>query len=270
MALTAAILKSKENINTFIDRKYMKELVSIIVPVYNAEKFIKETIESVLSQTYEQFELILVDDISRDNSVKIIESFSDPRVKLYSLEKNSGAYAARNKGLEVANGRYIAFLDADDLWVKDKLQREMEFMKEKDAGFVFTGYEFADSDGKGLGIIVEVPERITYKQALHNTTIFTSTVLLDREKISDELIRMPNIKSEDTATWWNILKAGNVGYGMNENLVTYRRSSQSLSANKFVALKRIWNLYMEIAHLSIFAACYHFIRWAVLAVRRRI
>lgn len=248
----------------------MEELVSIIVPVYNAEKYIKETIDSVLAQSYENFELILVDDISKDNSVKVIESIKDSRIILHKMDVNLGAFAARNKGLELSKGRYIAFLDADDKWVSDKLQKELDFMHENDAGFVFSGYEFADSDGVGLGTIVRVPKTITYKQALHNTTIFTSTVLIDREKISDELIKMPNIKSEDTATWWNILKAGNIAYGLDENLVIYRRTNQSLSANKFVALKRIWNLYMEIGHLSVFAACYHFCLWAVLAVKRRI
>lgn len=248
----------------------MEELVSIIVPVYNAEKYIKETIDSVLAQSYKNFELILVDDISTDNSVKVIESVEDPRIILHRVEGNAGAYAARNKGLELSKGRYIAFLDADDKWNSGKLEKELNFMHENDAGFVFTGYEFADSDGVGLGKVVRVPKTISFKQALHNTTIFTSTVLIDREKIPDELIRMPNIKSEDTATWWNILKAGNLAYGLDENLVIYRRTNNSLSANKFVALKRIWNLYMEIGHLSPFAACYHFCLWAVLAVKRRI
>ncbi|MCQ2522747.1 MAG: glycosyltransferase [Lachnospiraceae bacterium] len=248
----------------------MEELVSIIVPVYNAENYIKETIESVLSQTFEDFELILVDDISTDNSVAVIESFNDKRVRLHKVDKNQGAYAARNKGLELAKGRYIAFLDADDKWDKEKLQKEMDFMKKNDAAFVFTGYEFADSKGNGLGKIVKVPKTITYKQALHNTTIFTSTVLIDRDKVSDDLITMPNIKSEDTATWWNILKAGFIGYGLDENLVMYRRTGNSLSANKFVALKRIWDLYMQIGHLSVFSACYHFCLWAILAVKRRI
>lgn len=248
----------------------MQETVSIIVPVYNAQNFIKETIESVLAQTYRSFELILVDDISTDDSVKIIESFDDPRIVLHRMEVNDGAYAARNKGLELATGRYIAFLDADDKWSKDKLEKELKFMAEKKAGFAFTGYEFADSDGNGLGKVVKVPETISYTQALHNTTIFTSTVLIDRTIVPDKLIKMPKIKSEDTATWWNILKAGYTGYGLNENLVIYRRTSKSLSANKFVALQRIWNLYMEIAHISVIRACYHFCLWAILAVKRRL
>ena len=245
-------------------------MISIIVPVYNAEKFIKETVQSVLNQTYTDFELLLVDDCSKDGSVEAIKSFDDKRVILLKQEQNAGAYAARNRGLKEAKGRYIAFLDSDDYWVPDKLEREMEFMERKNAGFVFTGYEFADENCVGTGKIVRVPRTINFKQALSNTTIFTSTVLIDREKISDDLIKMPDIASEDTATWWRILKAGNVGYGLDENLVRYRRSKGSLSSDKFVAIKRIWGLYRKIAGLSVIGSAWHFVGWAVRAVLRRV
>lgn len=245
-------------------------LVSIIVPVYNAEKYILETVQSVINQTYKEYELLLVNDCSTDNSVEIIKSIEDDRVKLINLSENVGAWAARNKGLEEAKGRYIAFLDSDDLWEPEKLEHELKFMKENNAGFVFTGYEFADENGIGNGAIVKVPHTFTYKQALNNTTIFTSTVLIDREKISDDLIRMPHIKSEDTATWWNILKTGNVAYGLNENLVKYRRTQGSLSSDKVEALRRIWRLYRDIAELSVISSCMHFCAWAVTAVLRRI
>ena len=245
-------------------------MISIIVPVYNAEKFIRETIQSVLDQTYTDFELILVNDCSKDGSVEAIKSFDDSRVILVEQEHNAGAYAARNRGLKEAKGRYIAFLDSDDCWEPQKLERELAFMERENAGFVFTGYEFADENCVGTGKVVRVPHTITFKQALSDTTIFTSTVLIDREKIPDELIEMPNIASEDTATWWRILKAGNIGYGLDENLVRYRRSSNSLSANKLVALKRIWGLYRQIAGLSVIGSAWHFVGWAVRAVRRRV
>ncbi len=245
-------------------------MISIIVPVYNAEKFIRETIQSVLDQTYTDFELLLVDDCSRDKSAEVIESFEDERVILLRQEQNAGAYAARNRGLKEAKGRYIAFLDSDDCWEPCKLEHEMAFMERESAGFVFTGYEFADENCVGTGKVVRVPRTINFKQALSNTTIFTSTVLIDREKIPDELIEMPHIASEDTATWWRILKAGHVGYGLDENLVRYRRSGNSLSANKFVALKRIWGLYRKIAGLSVVASAWYFVGWAIKAVKRRI
>jgi len=245
-------------------------MISIIVPVYNVEKFITETIESVLQQNYKDWELILVNDCSTDNTLEKIAAFNDSRIRLINQPNNQGAFAARNRGLSEAKGRFIAFLDADDLWEPEKLEHEIEFMLRENAGFVFTGYEFADSEGKGTGAVVKVPHTINFRQALNNTTIFTSTVLIDREKVSDELIMMPNIKSEDTATWWNILMAGNTAYGLNENLVKYRRSAGSLSSNKFEAIKRIWNLYRKIAKLSVVESALHFICWAVTAVLRRI
>ncbi|MCQ2519440.1 MAG: glycosyltransferase [Lachnospiraceae bacterium] len=248
----------------------MSELISIIVPVYNAEKFIKETIASVQAQDYQNWELLLVDDCSKDSSAKIISECDDARVKLVSQPENKGAYAARNRGLKEAKGRYIAFLDADDLWEPEKLSHQLAFMKEHNAGFSFTGYEFADENGVGNGSIVKVPLNLPYKRALHNTTIFTSTVMINRDIVADELIVMPDIRSEDTATWWNIMKGGHVACGLNENLVKYRRFSGTLSANKLVALKRIWDLLRKIAGLNVFAASWHFCLWAFLAVWRRV
>lgn len=248
----------------------MDELISIIVPVYNAANFIKETVDSVLRQDFPDWELLLVDDCSKDNSAELIREYTDPRIKLISQEENKGAWAARNRGLKEANGRYIAFLDADDLWEPDKLSKELAYMKEKNAGFVFTSYEFADSKGVGNGRIVRVPETLPFKKALHKTIIFTSTVLIDRQIVPDNLIEMPHIKSEDTATWWNILKAGHTAYGLNENLVKYRRVSGTLSANKFEAQRRIWVLLRGVGGQNVFGASWHFVRWAFLATARRI
>jgi teichuronic acid biosynthesis glycosyltransferase TuaG len=245
-------------------------MVSIIVPLYNAEKFIWETVQSVINQTYKDFELLLVDDCSTDRSLAAAEAINDSRVRVIRQEQNAGAYAARNRGLSEAKGRYIAFLDADDKWEPTKLEDTLKFMEEKDAGFVFTSYEFADEKCVGTGKVVRVPETITYKQALSNTTIFTSTVLIDREKVTDELIKMPNIKSEDTATWWQILRAGHTGYGLDKNLVKYRRSAGTLSSNKIEALRRIWNLYRKAAGLSVVSSAAHFVVWAFKAVARRI
>ncbi|MBO7600556.1 MAG: glycosyltransferase family 2 protein [Lachnospiraceae bacterium] len=248
----------------------MTDTVSIIVPVYNAENFIKETIDSVLKQTYTDWELLLVDDCSKDASCDIIKSYDDERIKLFKQPENLGAYAARNCGLSLALGRYIAFLDADDIWEPKKLEHQMKFLKENNAGFTFTSYEFADENGIGNGSVVRVPKILPYKKALHNTIIFTSTVLIDRNIVSDDLIKMPHMASEDTATWWTIMKAGHTAWGLNENLVRYRRFSGTLSANKAVALKRIWNLLRKVAGLNIFAASFHFCLWAVLAVQRRV
>lgn len=249
-------------------------LISIIVPVYNIEKYIMETMDCVRQQTYSDWELLLVEDGSSDGTAEIImeyvERTQDARIRLIRQPSNMGAAKARNRGLEEAQGRYIAYLDADDLWVSRKLERELAFMKEKQAAFVFTGYEFADEQGKGTGKVVRVPQMLTYKEALKNTTIFTTTVMFDTDRISKELLVMPVIKSEDTALWWKILRNGYVAYGLDENLVKYRRVGKTLSSNKLEAIRRIWNLYRKAEGMGVISSCYHFCFWAVRAVKRRI
>ncbi len=250
-----------------------EDLVSIIVPVYNSEKFMNETIKTVKEQTYKNWELLLINDCSIDNSKKVIEEYEnkDKRIKLINLENNSGAAIARNTGIEQAKGKYIAFLDADDLWNKEKLEKQIKFMQEKYCAFSFTGYEFADENGKGNGKIVNVPEKINYKQALKNTTIWTSTVVFDVDKLGKELIQMPNVKrGQDTATWWKVLKQIDSAYGINEVLSYYRRTNDSLSANKLKALKRTWNLYRNVEHLNVFYSFYNFCWYCFNAIKRRI
>lgn len=269
----------------------MEDMVSIIVPVYMAGDYIIQTIEMVKAQTYKEWELILVDDCSRDNSAEIIrgviQEMSLPELpqesheKGYTLtkterfcliekEKNEGAAKARNIGIGQAGGRYIAFLDADDVWAPDKLEKELAFIKDKHAAFAFTAYEFGDENAQGLGKIVSVPERLTYRRALSRTVIFTSTVMFDMRKITKELISMPEVESEDTATWWKILRAGYTAYGLNEVLVIYRRPKKSLSSNKFKAMKRIWNLYRKEEKLTLPVSCFCFCLWAARATLRRI
>lgn len=251
----------------------MEELVSIIVPVYNSERFINDTIKTVKEQTYENWELLLINDCSTDNSKKIIEKYikEDKRIKLIDLESNSGAATARNTGINKSNGKYVAFLDADDLWDNKKLEKQIKFMKENNYTFTFTGYEFADEEGKGNGKIVRVPNKINYKQALKNTTIWTSTVIFDVQKLGKELIQMPNVKrGQDTATWWKVLKKIDNAYGINEVLSYYRRTNESLSANKLKALKRTWNLYRNVEKLNIFYSFYNFCWYVFNAVRRRV
>ncbi len=249
-----------------------KALVSIVVPVYNSEKFILDTINTVEKQSYKNWELIFVDDCSKDNSTKIIKERikNNNKIKLIELKKNSGAATARNVGIDESKGSYIAFLDSDDLWKKEKLENQLAFIKENGCAFSFTGYEFADEYGLGNGKVVKVPFKINYKKALKNTTIFTSTVIFDLKKISKDKIKFENIKSEDTATWWKVLKSGYVAYGLNENLSYYRRTSGTLSSNKFEAIKRTWNLYRTQEKLNIFYSFYNFCFYAFNAVRRRI
>ena len=248
----------------------MNELVSIIVPVYNAEKFLKETIQIVLKQTYKKWELLLINDCSTDKSELIAKEFANKKIIWYDMPKNGGAALARNKGIELAKGKYICFLDSDDLWESEKLEKQVKFMKKKDIAFSFTGYEFSNENAKPTGKKVMVPYKIDYKRALKNTTIFTSTVMFDMSKLSKDDIYMPNVKSEDTATWWKVLKKIDYAYGINEILTYYRRSSNTLSSNKLVAIKRTWNLYRKVENLGIFYSFYNFIFYLFNAVKRRI
>lgn len=249
-------------------------LVSIIVPVYNVEKYIIETIQSVVAQTYQEWELLLVEDGSSDHTVARIEEYvtqtGDARICLIRQETNGGAARARNRGLQEAKGRYIAYLDADDLWETEKLEHELAFMEQQDAAFAFTGYEFADEMGRGTGKVVHVPGELRYKEALKNTTIFTTTVMFDTAKIEKDLLEMPIVKSEDTALWWKVLRNGYVAYGLDENLVRYRRVGKSLSSNKLEAVRRIWNLYRKVEGMSVPASAWNFCFWAVRAVKRRV
>ena len=249
-------------------------MISIVTPVYNAAAFIRQTMEMVQAQTYTDWELILVDDGSKDNSCELIEDYlkenPDERIRLIKKGINEGAALSRNRGIKEAKGRYIAFLDADDVWLTHKLQRQMEFMKEKDAGFVFSAYEFGDEEAIGTGRIVHVPDSLTYKKALSRTVIFTTTVLLDTTKVSKDLIYMPNVPSEDSATWWQILRNGHVARGLDEVLAIYRRPGKSLSSNKLKAIQRIWYLYRKVEKLSLPSSCIAFMGWAYRATVRRI
>lgn len=245
--------------------------VSIVTPVYNSQKLINKTIESVLTQTYKDFEMILVDDCSTDKSKEIIKRYSetDDRIKYHKLDKNSGAAVARNKGIELATGRYICFLDSDDLWTNTKLEEQLNFMKEKDIEFSFTSYSLIDEEGNNLNKIVNIPKEIDYEGLLKNTIIGCLTVMIDREKIGD--FRMPLVRAgQDTATWLSILKKGYIAYGLQKPLAKYRIVKGSISHGKIKALKRTWNTYRNLEKLSLPKSIYVFIFYVFNAIKKRI
>ena len=248
--------------------------ISIVVPVYNAAKYIEQTVSMVQKQTYTDWELILVEDCSKDESRKVLQnlenSLRDSRIRVIYKEKNEGAAKARNTGVMAATGEYLAFLDADDIWKETKLEKELAFMKQQDAAFVFTSYEFGDEQGNGTGKFVNVPDTLNYKQALSRTVIFTSTTLFDLKKLGKELVTMPIVPSEDSATWWQILRAGYTAYGFQEVTTVYRRPPKSLSSNKGKAIQRIWYLYRKVERLSLPVSIFCFIGWAVRATLRRL
>lgn len=243
------------------------EKVSVIVPMYNSSKHIKECIESVINQTYRNLELIVVDDASKDDSIKIVEGIKDERIKLIKLKENVGAARARNIGIDKASGSLICFLDSDDYWLLEKLEKQVKFIKENNYTFIYSEYEFLKN---GRRHIAHVPKSITYKEALKNTTIFTSTVMFNMEYLKKEDIYMQNVKrGQDTLTWWNILKKGITAYGMSEVLSIYRVGEKSLSSNKFKALKRTWKIY-KYEDISFIKRIYCFTWYVINAIKRRI
>ena len=243
--------------------------VSVIIPMYNSSKHIEECIQSILNQTYENIELIIVDDRSKDNSTQIVKKFNDNRIKLIELQENVGAAMARNKGIDEAQGEYICFIDSDDYWVLDKIEKQVKFIKENKYAFIYSDYAYLNTNGATH--VAHVPKSINYKQALKNTSIFTSTVMFNMNYLNKSDIYMPNIKrGQDTATWWKILKKGITAYAINEVLAYYRTGDKSsLSANKFRALKRTWKLYKR-EDINYFKKIYCFNCYIVNAIKRRI
>ena len=246
-------------------------LVSIITPVYNAEEFIAETIDSIQSQTYKNWELILVDDCSKDNSYNIIKKYieKENRIRYIKLDKNSGAAVSRNVGIENARGRFLAFVDSDDLWEPSKLQKQVEYMLKNKIGFTFTSYRYMKEDGTKTKKIARAPFKISYNGLLKNTIIGCSTVVIDRDIIGDFTMPLVN-KGQDTATWLMILRNEEYAYGIDEALVNYRLVGNSLSSNKFKALKRTWNTYRNVEKLGLFKSSYVFCFYVYNAIKKRI
>lgn len=249
-----------------------KPLVSIITPVYNCEKLIEETIKSVINQTYSNWEMILVDDCTLDKSFLIIQKYmkKDNRIKYFKLKENSGAAVARNKALKESKGRFIAYLDADDKWKKNKLEKQVNFMLEKNYAFTCTDYEKIDEKGNSLKI-VKIPKKVNYNLFLRNTIIQTVGVMVDTKITGKDILYMPNIRRrQDAATWCQLLKSGYDCYEVPEVLSYYRVVSNSLSSNKLKAIKMNWYWYRKIEKLSLLKTCYCFIGYAFNAVKKRI
>lgn len=244
------------------------KLVSIIIPFHNEEEHIDSMLKSVINQTYKNLEIILINDGSTDDSLKKIKKYSDKRIKIINIKK-SGVSVARNVGIENATGKYLCFLDADDYWVNNKIEKQVKFIEENNYSFIYSNYRFIKRNGS-FGNIVNVPKSLTYKQALKNTIIFTSTVMINLDKINKKVINMPLIdRGQDTATWWNILKIGVTAHGMQEMLAYYRIKSNSLSSNKISALKRTWKIY-NMQSINIFEKIYCFMFYILRAILRRI
>lgn len=247
-----------------------EELVSIITPMYNAEKYIAQTIESVQKQSYQNWEMLIIDDASTDKSEEIVKKYSgrDKRIKYHRQNKNCGIANARNTAIKMAQGTYLAFLDSDDMWKNDKLEKQIQYMQKEDIAFCYSACEIVDSGGSATGKIRSVPLNIDYRTLLKGNYIPCLTVVLDRKKIDN--IEMSNISHEDYATWLNILKQGIVAYGINEVLASYRVNNNSVSGNKLRAISWSWNIYRKNQGLGFLKSSYYLIYHIFNAVKKRL
>lgn len=245
----------------------MDDLVSIITPTYNCGNYIAETIESVLQQTYQNWEMIIVDDCSTDDTKNIVHEYKkkDKRIKYYCLERNSGAAVARTKAMEIAKGRYMAFLDSDDLWMPNKLDCQITQMEENSWYFTCTDYEHIDENGIPLGKIIKSVKKTNYNRMLFDCPVGNSTVVYNVDMLGKFIV--PNIrKRNDDALWLQMLKKEENIYGINKNLMKYRVRRNSISSNKIDLIKYHWILYREIEHLSINKSILHIIVWCFIKI----
>lgn len=250
--------------------KSIQPLVSIITPCYNAAQTIQETISSVKGQTYTNWELLIVDDGSNDDSIAILkkEAESDKRICYKILNQNVGAAGARNEALEMAKGKYIAFLDSDDLWLPEKLSKQVSFMEEHALPFSFTNYRIIKEDGERTERVVVGPEIIDFEFLLKNTIIGTLTVMLNSELVGP--IKMTSVRdcTEDYALWLSILRKGITAVQLNEELAYYRKSSQSDSGNKLKSAKKTWNTYRKTQGLPFIRTLWYFSHYSINAYRK--
>ena len=239
-------------------KKYVNDLVSVIVPVYNSEKYIEDTLNSALKQTYENIEIILVDDVSKDKSARIISEYKaeHPEIIYYLQEKNMGAGFARNKALELAKGRYVAFLDSDDIWLPDKIERQIKLMTKTNSPFCYTAIEMIDGNNKLIKPKRNIKETCNYKYLLYNTQIATSSVVVDRKQLGDFRMHIRR-GGQDYATWLMLLRNGTIAYGINDVLVRYRVTGNSLSSNKLKSIQQVWEIQTQEENISKPAAFFH-------------
>jgi teichuronic acid biosynthesis glycosyltransferase TuaG len=227
-------------------REFIAGLVSVITPVYNAEKVIEKALQSVFAQTYKHYEIVLVDDCSTDNSRNEIEKFIPfhPEIVYFRQPTNQGAGVARNKALELAKGQYVAFLDADDMWLPEKIEKQILLLNEKIGSFSYTAIQMVDENDRIIKQKRNVKSQLNYPFLLRNTMIATSSVLIDRRVMGD--FRMPQRRGgQDYATWLMLLRGGNVAFGINDALVKYRISKKSLSSNKIKSIGQVWKIQTQ-------------------------
>ncbi|WP_281223032.1 glycosyltransferase family 2 protein [Photobacterium sanguinicancri] len=248
-------------------------LVSIVTPTYNSEKYIRETFQSISEQSYSNWEWVVTDDCSTDNTFKVLLELSliDSRVKLFKNDINSGAALTRNKSISESSGDFVAFLDSDDLWDKNKLKEQLDFMQSKGANFSFTSFEIIDEFGVKTGSYVDKDHvtTVTYGEMLRKkATLGCSTVILRKSFFND--IFMPNIRTgQDYALWLKLLKETNHAFLINSVLTLYRITPNSISRNKFKKALRQWEIYRRIERLTLSESIVNIMFYGFRAIFRK-
>ncbi|WP_104384584.1 glycosyltransferase family 2 protein [Sphingobacterium sp. HMA12] len=233
------------------------EIVSIVTPLHNGEQYVAQTIDSVLSQTYQFWELIIVDDCSSDGGPDLVKEYMlrDSRIKLIESDTNSGPAISRNKAIEASNGKYIAFLDSDDLWTNDKLEVQINFMKANNAYFTFSYYDQIAEDGKFIKNVNNLPEKVDYLSSIKSNKIGCLTAVYDVAYFGK--VYMEDIaKRQDYTLWLKLLKKVKNAYCVPKILAHYRIRENSVSSNKFKLVKFHWHIYRHIEGHSFIRSLY--------------
>lgn len=243
--------------------------VSVIMPLYNAEKYVEQSVRSVMSQTFTDWELIVVDDCSRDSSACIVERLADEdsRIVLLHTDRPSGSPTVpRNLGVERASGRYIAFLDSDDMWMPEKLQEQLQYFENEDTRIVFSYYKKIENDGTERKGVVKSPSRVDYQRLLRGNVIGNLTGIYDTERCGKHFFE--RLGHEDYVYWLHILREG--GYAVNTQRVhaMYRLTVNSVSRNKMKIFLWDWHIYRHVEQLSLLHACFCFACYAVKGIRK--
>jgi len=244
----------------------MNDLISIVTPCYNDEKYIGEAIESVQSQSYQNWELLVVDDCSTDNSAEIIRSYceKDSRIRYFKTGFPTGSpVIPRNMAIEKAAGRFIAFLDSDDVWFPTKLEEQIKLFSDEKTAIVFSNHEKINEDGKRKKRVIIAPQIVTYKRLLKENCIRNSAGLYDTKKVGK--VYLQKINYEDFVLWLEILKKGYIAQNTNTVEILYRIRKNSISDDKIRAAKWTWNIYQNVEKLGFFKSMYYFLNYCVRA-----
>lgn len=248
---------------------YVKNLVSIITPCHNSTSFIESTIKSVLSQTYSEWELLIVDDCSTDDSDVLIKKYCaiDNRIKYFKTEKSSGSpVKPRNIAIENAKGRYIAFLDSDDVWLPNKLKEQLRLFNNEEVAIVYSNYEKIKENGERNNRIIKAPTEVDYQNLLKGNIIGNLTGIYDSQKVGK--IYCQNIHHEDYILWLSILKKGFIAKNTNTVTALYRVRENSVSSNKLKVLSWQWNILRNVEKLPLYKSIIYFISYAIKAISK--